>query len=453
MTITSTISKVSYSGNGSTTVFAITFVYYDDTDIRVILRTDSSGAESVFTDGTEYTISGGSGATGTLTIETTPTDFTPASGTTLIIKSNRSNTQGVDLPVGGDIPSDQLEQGLDKIVRLVQQESEELDRAVQLSETSPTTNLVFPEPAATGNIIGWNAAGTNLANIEVGDVTAFNDILFTGKATGDMIRFNGTNWVNRTATETLSDLSAAGTGLANTFSAAQIFSSTTKHTGTQTLTKGADLASAATVTLGTDGNYFDVTGTTTITAINGIAGTPFTFQFDGILTFTDGASLTLPGNANITTAAGDTCRGFMLSTTAAIITSYTKTSGAAVIVAADADTLEIRHEANTTNATKTNVKLQSGWGFIDGAGATRVSESVTFPTAFTTELLSIQISFTGMKVGSDPSTILDYGTTTDNVIEVRALTSSISVFTAEFHSDAVMTSGTRFGYSWLATGI
>ena len=71
--------------------------------------------------------------------------------------------------------------------------------------------------------------------------------------------------------------------------------------------KGADVASATALTLGTDGNYFDITGTTAITSIGTLApGTIVCLHFDGILTFThDGTNLILPGSANITTAAGD----------------------------------------------------------------------------------------------------------------------------------------------------
>lgn len=76
-------------------------------------------------------------------------------------------------------------------------------------------------------------------------------------------------------------------------------------TGAQKWAKGANLASAASLTLGTDGNLFHVTGTTTITAISGSAS-PATLVFDGALTLThNGTSLILPGGANIATAAGD----------------------------------------------------------------------------------------------------------------------------------------------------
>ncbi len=70
--------------------------------------------------------------------------------------------------------------------------------------------------------------------------------------------------------------------------------------------KGADLASATALVLGADGDYFDVTGTTTITSVTSrAAGDQIVLQFDGILTFTHHATnLILHGGSNITTAAG-----------------------------------------------------------------------------------------------------------------------------------------------------
>ena len=68
--------------------------------------------------------------------------------------------------------------------------------------------------------------------------------------------------------------------------------------------KGADIASASPLVIDTDGNFFDVTGTTGFSAMTVAAGRFFMLQFDGALTMTSGASLDL-GNGNITTAAGD----------------------------------------------------------------------------------------------------------------------------------------------------
>jgi len=69
---------------------------------------------------------------------------------------------------------------------------------------------------------------------------------------------------------------------------------------------GADVASAGTLNLDTaTGNLVDVTGVVTVTAITLTDGWMRTVRFTGILVLTHGASLVLPGAANITTAVGD----------------------------------------------------------------------------------------------------------------------------------------------------
>jgi len=68
--------------------------------------------------------------------------------------------------------------------------------------------------------------------------------------------------------------------------------------------KGADVASIATsFTLGADGNYYDITGTTGIDSIAAqTVGKVVVLQFDAILTLTDGGNLKLHGD--FITAAG-----------------------------------------------------------------------------------------------------------------------------------------------------
>ena len=73
--------------------------------------------------------------------------------------------------------------------------------------------------------------------------------------------------------------------------------------------KGSDISSASSITLPSAGSVYDITGTTTITAISAAknyAGRVVLFQFDGILQLThNSGSFNLPTGANITTAAGD----------------------------------------------------------------------------------------------------------------------------------------------------
>ena len=104
--------------------------------------------------------------------------------------------------------------------------------------------------------------------------------------------------------------------------------------------KGSDVASATALPLLTDGNYFDVTGTATITSFNatGGPGTQIKLHFDGACTLTNNSDLILPGGANIVTAAGDEADFIEFAAGDYRCTSYSKASGLPVIY--DADTLK-----------------------------------------------------------------------------------------------------------------
>jgi len=99
--------------------------------------------------------------------------------------------------------------------------------------------------------------------------------------------------------------------------------------------KGADVASANALTLGTDGNLFDITGTTAITSIGTLGiGTVVMLHFDGILTLTHNATdLILPGAANITTAAGDMAMFVEYATGDWRCVSYAKADGTPIACA------------------------------------------------------------------------------------------------------------------------
>ena len=69
--------------------------------------------------------------------------------------------------------------------------------------------------------------------------------------------------------------------------------------------QGANIASASALALGTDGNLFNITGTTAITSFTSVpqAGGIVVLTFAGALTLTHGSNIKLHGAANFTTAA------------------------------------------------------------------------------------------------------------------------------------------------------
>lgn len=106
--------------------------------------------------------------------------------------------------------------------------------------------------------------------------------------------------------------------------------------------KGADVASASALALGSDGNYFDVTGTTAITSIGTVeVGTIVKLHFDGALTLTHHATdLILPGGANITTAAGDEAEFIEYATGDWRCTNYQRAGGVVYADLSIADSIQ-----------------------------------------------------------------------------------------------------------------
>jgi len=172
VTLSSTTTKVQYDGDGSTVSFSVSFNFWADGDVRAILR-DASETETTWVKGTQYTLTGGSatGSTGTLTVKTSPTDYTPQVGETLTIMSVHAVTQETSFPLGGAFPSTSAETQNDKLARLIQQTQEIIKRAVKFKETttSANENLELGEPVALA-IPRWNSAKTKLESTLVEDL-------------------------------------------------------------------------------------------------------------------------------------------------------------------------------------------------------------------------------------------------------------------------------------------
>ena len=128
---------------------------------------------------------------------------------------------------------------------------------------------------------------------------------------------------------------------------------------------GTDVASASTIDLdAATGDCVDVTGTTTITAITLAAGRRRLVRFTGALTLTNGASLVLPGGANITTVAGDVAefRGYAASVVRCLWYSPLTRTGTGAIVHANTPTLTtpVIGAATGTSLAATGARLPDG---------------------------------------------------------------------------------------------
>ena len=171
MTISSTTTRVQYNGNGATTAFAVPFEFLQAAGVKVIF-TDEDGVDETWTKDTHYTLTDNTAAaTGTVNVKTTPTDYTPASGTTITILRNQPLTQAQSYTEDDPFPAKSHERALDRLSMQVQMLKEKSDRALSFKETSTNSGVVFPEPAAA-KVIGWNAGADGLENKVLSELTA-----------------------------------------------------------------------------------------------------------------------------------------------------------------------------------------------------------------------------------------------------------------------------------------
>lgn len=159
MTVSTESNKAGpFAGNGVTVDFDFDFEIYAESDLRVVLA-DSDGNETVQTLSSDYTISSSPWTSGgTVTMNTAP-----ANGETLVIKSDLPLTQETDYESNDPFPADSHERALDRLVKICQQISEQVSRAIIAGETAGDISFRIPAPGAL-KFLRWNTDADALEN-------------------------------------------------------------------------------------------------------------------------------------------------------------------------------------------------------------------------------------------------------------------------------------------------
>jgi hypothetical protein len=186
MTVSSSTNRVSYAGNGSTTVFPYTYKVFDEDDLTVILRS-ADGTETVKTITSDYTVSGvGNAGGGNVTMLTAP-----ATGETLVILREQDLVQELDIVPNDPFPADSLEGALDRLTFMVQQHEEALGRTIKASRTNTISGSEFTISAtdraskifafdSSGNLSIAQELGTYRGDWTTGTAYAERDIVKDG---------------------------------------------------------------------------------------------------------------------------------------------------------------------------------------------------------------------------------------------------------------------------------
>jgi hypothetical protein len=242
MTITTTTSTRSFSGDASTTVFAYNYKILDDDEIQVIIRA-ATGAETVKEKGTHYTVSGvGVPSGGNITFGTAP-----ANTETVVLRRSTPQTQSVDLVENDPFTAETVEGAFDRSVILAQELQEQVDRSIKISRTNTMTSTEFTNNATSraNKILSFDASGELSIAQELGT--------FKGNsATITTAAFNVRDIVKATTTEQLNNIyicvgaSAIGDVLTDTDHWALIVDAVTAAaSATTATTKASEAASSA----------------------------------------------------------------------------------------------------------------------------------------------------------------------------------------------------------------
>lgn len=162
MTLTTTASRVNYPGADSVGPFAFPFRIFAASDLLVVKRNNSSGVETTFVYGTDYTVTGVGGSSGNVTLTTAL-----ATGETLAIRRRPAVTQPTSIRNLGTYFASTHEDEFDRLTMIDQSQQDAIDRCIKLAETlDPAAyNMTLPDPEA-GKVMTGTGSGFTMSALD-----------------------------------------------------------------------------------------------------------------------------------------------------------------------------------------------------------------------------------------------------------------------------------------------
>lgn len=170
MALLTTENKVQYTANGSNTIFAFPYSFFDQADLKVYL-TDLDGEDTLQTITTDYTLD--------------PVGDSYRNGANVVFGSAPTNNykvtiirdlvieQQTDYQDFSKFPADVFENDIDRRAMVEQQIEEELERTLRTPITDPSSIGLMPKATdRASKFLAFDASGDPIAAVGIPDVPA-----------------------------------------------------------------------------------------------------------------------------------------------------------------------------------------------------------------------------------------------------------------------------------------
>ena len=181
--------RISYSvaAGVTQTSFAVPFEFFDDTDLNVYV----DGVLKTIT--TDYTVTGGSGSTGTITM----TVVGATSGSTVVLTRDTTIERTTDFTAGVDINRAALNTQLDTLTAIGADVKDQAERAIRVSDLEIAPNLTLPSIANRADkLLSFDTEGAvttqSAADLLTGSVLGANYTKASHTGDGTIVAFSTT---------------------------------------------------------------------------------------------------------------------------------------------------------------------------------------------------------------------------------------------------------------------
>lgn len=215
MTVTNTTYKSQYNGNGSTTAFSTVFQFQTSDQVKVIRTQISTGIDTVMTNPTNFSVAGGAGSAGTVTMVVAPT-----TDQRITIYRDDDYLQGTNYQQYRAFPSDETEKSLDELTFQTVQLRDKVKRSAKLKESTLSSLDVYMDDPSANKGLKWNATADAIINTTGDPDDAVIDAAASAAAAAASAAAAATSESNAADSETNAAASETAAGISETNAAA-----------------------------------------------------------------------------------------------------------------------------------------------------------------------------------------------------------------------------------------